>query len=108
MFLISALVIAAIGLPMGLAMSLVTHDLMRLVELTSAGTGAAFLVLVLAWRWAMKHEAASIEAKTPWMAAAATIVPNLDAWGVLRGEVAAPGAEEPASAASETVSPAAT
>ncbi len=87
MFLMTVMILAAIGLPVGLAATLITHDLHRLVELTAIGTALSFLVVVFAWRWAVKHDVATQEAKTPWLHEASSIAHGLDAWGLLRGEV---------------------
>ena len=103
MFVMSVLMIAAIGLPVGLAASLITHDLNRLVELTAVGTAISFLVVVWTWRWAMKKELAAQEAATPWLHVPSSVAGGIDAWRVLTGDTsaAAPPAEareEPADA----------
>jgi hypothetical protein len=87
MFIMSVILIAMIGLPVGLAMTLVTHDLNRLVELTTVGTAICMAVVALTWRWALRHEVASQEAKTPWLHVPSSITTGVDAWGVLRGEI---------------------
>jgi hypothetical protein len=115
MFLTSIIVLAAIGLPMGLACSLVTHDLNRLVLLTSIGTVAAFLFLVVVWRWARSKDVDTLEARTPWLNTVSEIDSRIEAWRFLRGEprrdsaAAAPAAPAQAQAANDSsVSPAGT
>lgn len=101
MFVTAVLIIAAIGLPVGLAASLITHDLNRLVELTAAGTAICCLVVAWTWRWAMKKEVAAQEAATPWLHVPSTIAGGINAWRVLEGrEAAAERPEEPAEASS--------